>query len=280
MDTTMPRPFVFVLMPFDTEFDDIYKVGIKPACDKSGAYAERVDEQIFTESILDRIYNQISKADVIVSDMTGRNPNVFYETGYAHALGKTVILLTKTADDIPFDLRHYKHIIHGGRISDLIPQLEAAISWAIKQSKHETLHESLEFYVNGQRILPNSEIKVPVNMAMHDYGELIVKIDVYNPLRNQIKEATVRMGLLVNDLVEARMQVGDVDVIKQPDKRTLIVEREGVIMTPGSWKSFTFLFDDMKTRTVTIGSSYAIGIRVFGQQGVADLPFVLSVTKE
>ena len=87
MNTTAPKPFVFVLMPFDDEFRDIYEVGIKPACEKAGAYAERVDEQIFTESILDRIYNQISKADLIISDMTGRNPNVFYETGYAHALG-------------------------------------------------------------------------------------------------------------------------------------------------------------------------------------------------
>ena len=59
----------------------------------TGAYAERVDEQIFNESILQRIYNQISKADVITADMTDRNENVFYETGYAHTLGKQVILL-------------------------------------------------------------------------------------------------------------------------------------------------------------------------------------------
>ena len=48
--------------------------------------------------------------------MTGRNPNVFYETGYAHALGKHVILLTQEAKDIPFDLKHYQHIIYAKRI--------------------------------------------------------------------------------------------------------------------------------------------------------------------
>jgi hypothetical protein len=42
-------------MPFDTKFDDIYKFGIKGAADEVGAYAERVDEQTFTEGILDRI---------------------------------------------------------------------------------------------------------------------------------------------------------------------------------------------------------------------------------
>ena len=92
MKKTSPKPFIFVLMPFSDEFDDVYKLGIKPACEKVGAYAERVDEQIFKETILQRIYNQIAKADIIISEMTGRNPNVFYETGYAHALGKNVIL--------------------------------------------------------------------------------------------------------------------------------------------------------------------------------------------
>ena len=42
MTTTAPKPFVFVLMPFSAEFDDIYQVGIKPACDEAGAYAERL----------------------------------------------------------------------------------------------------------------------------------------------------------------------------------------------------------------------------------------------
>ena len=72
--STKPKPFVFVLMPFDAQFDDIYKFGIQGAATDVGAYAERVDEQLFTEGILDRIFTQISKADVVVADMTGLNP--------------------------------------------------------------------------------------------------------------------------------------------------------------------------------------------------------------
>ncbi|AKB24310.1 hypothetical protein MSMTP_0841 [Methanosarcina sp. MTP4] len=81
--STVPKPFVFVLMPFDEDFDDIYKYGIKETAKEIGAYAERVDEQNYKEGMLERIFNQINKADVIVADMTGRNPNVFYEVGYA-----------------------------------------------------------------------------------------------------------------------------------------------------------------------------------------------------
>jgi hypothetical protein len=55
--STRPRPFAFVLMPFDKSFDDTFELAIEPACDAAGAYAERVDQQIFTGSILDRVYN-------------------------------------------------------------------------------------------------------------------------------------------------------------------------------------------------------------------------------
>lgn len=135
--STAPKPFIFVLMPFDRKFKDTYTFGIKGAAEEAGAYAERIDDQIFTEGMLDRIFNQISKADIIVADMTGRNPNVFYEVGYAHALGKIVLLLTQNADDIPFDLKHRQHIVYGGEIETLRRQLTERLTWAIEESKRQ-----------------------------------------------------------------------------------------------------------------------------------------------
>jgi hypothetical protein len=136
--STAPKPFVFVLMPFKQEFNDIYKYGIKGAAEDVGAYTERVDEQDFTGGILDRVYNQINKADVIVADMTGQNPNVFYEVGYAHALNKIVLLLTQNSDDIPFDLKHRPHIVYGGQIEPLRSKLAQKLRWAIGESATRT----------------------------------------------------------------------------------------------------------------------------------------------
>src|SRR5713226_8163006 len=150
--STQPKSFVFVLMTFDTKFNDIYKFGIRGAADDVGAYAERVDEQIFMGGILDRIFNQISKADVIVADMTGRNPNVFYEVGYAHALGKVVLLLTQNTEDIPFDLQHHPHTVYSGQIEtlrrELIPKLQWAIAEARKQQRPGGA-EKFSIRVNG-----------------------------------------------------------------------------------------------------------------------------------
>jgi nucleoside 2-deoxyribosyltransferase len=122
--------YAFVLMPFDAAFDDIYKLGIKETAEKLGIRAERVDEQIFhKENILERIYSQIDAADLIIADLTGRNPNVFYETGYAHAKGKLCLLLTSRADDIPFDLKHHRHLIYGDSIQNLRQALEKDLDW-------------------------------------------------------------------------------------------------------------------------------------------------------
>ena len=121
----MAKPFIFTLMPFDQSFDDVYKLGIKDTCEDLGAYCERVDEQIFQGSILDRVMNQISKSDVIIGDMSGRNPNVFFEVGYAKALDKKIVLLTSEASDIPFDLKHYAHVVYDNSILKLttVPML-------------------------------------------------------------------------------------------------------------------------------------------------------------
>lgn len=122
--------FAFVLMPFATEFNDIYNFGIKEPAAQLDIVAERVDEQIYTEGILDRIYRQIDLADIVIADMSGQNPNVFYEVGYAHAKGKLCIHLTTNADDIPFDLKHRRHIVYQGSINTLKDQIIEELTWA------------------------------------------------------------------------------------------------------------------------------------------------------
>jgi nucleoside 2-deoxyribosyltransferase len=127
------KAFAFVLMPFDSEFADTYSLGIKDTVEEAGMIAERVDEQVFhRERILERIYNQIDIADFIIADMTGRNPNVFYEVGYAHAKNKLCVLLTKNADDIPFDLKHHRHIVYQS-LSDLKQKLRQDMEYMKEQ---------------------------------------------------------------------------------------------------------------------------------------------------
>ena len=54
----------------------------------------------------------IDRSRVVICDCSGRNPNVFYEAGIAHTLGREVILITQSGSDIPFDLRHLRYIAY------------------------------------------------------------------------------------------------------------------------------------------------------------------------
>lgn len=183
-ESTLPKPFIFILMPFDNTFSDIYKFGIKGAAEDVGAYAERIDEQIFTEGILDRIFTQISKADVVVADMTGRNPNVFYEVGYAHALGKVTLLLTQAVEDIPFDLKHRQHIVYGGKIEALRTDLADRLRWAIEASRKERSplrSERMTLFVNGvETVRPSLVTEVPSISGHSERSDFLVPVQLRN----------------------------------------------------------------------------------------------------
>jgi len=194
METSQPKPFVFVLMPFAKEFDDLYQFGIKACCTEAGAYCERVDETYFEEGILSRIYNQISKADIIVAEMTGRNPNVFYEVGYAHALGKRTILLTATAQDIPFDLAHYSHIIHGGRIVDLKAGLKGRIEWCIAHPARSLAQAEVhvQVFCSGRELTPDYVLDRPCTPG------LILDLALHNPTYRAYPAGSLLVGLVTH----------------------------------------------------------------------------------
>jgi nucleoside 2-deoxyribosyltransferase len=61
---------------------------------------------------MDDILESIRKADVVLADLTGKNANVFYEVGICHALGKPVLLLAQSIEDVPFDLRHRRVLLY------------------------------------------------------------------------------------------------------------------------------------------------------------------------
>jgi ActR/RegA family two-component response regulator len=128
------RQSVFVIMPFSPLFGDVYELGIKAAAVDCGLVCERVDEQHFTESILEVIFANIKRARFIVADVTMHNPNVFFEVGYAFAQKKPIIFVTRdNTDAIPFDLRLSPHIVYEGRITLLRQRLQERLRGLLDQ---------------------------------------------------------------------------------------------------------------------------------------------------
>lgn len=95
---------VAVMTPFDARFDNVYAT-LQQAVAESGMRCQRADDIWINNHIVDDIINLIWRARVVIADLTSKNPNVFYETGIAHTLGREVIQIAQSIEDIPFDLR-------------------------------------------------------------------------------------------------------------------------------------------------------------------------------
>jgi hypothetical protein len=87
-------PDIFVLMPFAQELSVVYEDHLKKVADKLKLTIARADDFFTAEEIMPEVWAAICESRLLVADCTGRNPNVFYEIGPAHALGQCVILIT------------------------------------------------------------------------------------------------------------------------------------------------------------------------------------------
>jgi len=97
------------MMPFDAGFNKVY-TAIQQAAENVGLECRRADDIWEHHAIIQDVVTLIDRSRVVICDCSGRNPNVFYEVGIAHTLGREVILIAQNRDDIPFDLRHIRYI--------------------------------------------------------------------------------------------------------------------------------------------------------------------------
>ena len=100
---------VSAMMPFSPAFDAVYET-LKKTAEGAGLHCRRADDIWENPAIIQDVVSLIDRSKVVICDCTGRNPNVFYEVGIAHTLGREVILITQAASDIPFDLRHLRYV--------------------------------------------------------------------------------------------------------------------------------------------------------------------------
>lgn len=104
IDQVIEKRQAFVLTPFNEIFDETYS-NIKDTVMSMGIPCIRGDEELKTGSVLSHIVKLMLESRIIIANIDGRNSNVYYELGIAHALGKKTILISTEVDGIPFDLK-------------------------------------------------------------------------------------------------------------------------------------------------------------------------------
>jgi hypothetical protein len=125
--------FAFVAMPMDSEDDSLADVleAIKEGAKRCGVTAERVDDEQSNERITDRILVLIAAAEFVIADLTNAKPNVYWEAGYAHALGKTPIYVARRGTRLEFDVKDFPVLYFSNYVrlkEDLEKRLKGLIS--------------------------------------------------------------------------------------------------------------------------------------------------------
>lgn len=140
----------FMVMPFSSEaVENAFNYVIKPVCESLKIDIRKADEIFSTNPIYDDIVTEIQRADIIIVDITGKNPNVFYELGMAHTLKQkqTIILTNDDYSDAPFDISHFRMIKYKDTIKG-------------KEDLSRTLENTLEYILKEERLLHEDEFQV------------------------------------------------------------------------------------------------------------------------
>ena len=167
---TAPRN-CFVVMPFRPELNYFYLYLQQYLQSKHGLHVERGDHRILTKSLLEKIKDQILQADVLIADITHRNPNVFYELGLAHAAETPVILITQDrVEDAPADIRHLEFIVYDlARHDEFLAKLNNAV--------HNVFVENYKsLYARATRLLKSLNAQRRVTLAKTSVEEFQARV--------------------------------------------------------------------------------------------------------
>jgi len=134
---------IFMIMPFRERYDAVYNEVIRPVTAELNLSIKRGDDFSSTQgSIMQEVWAAIHGCRLVIAETTANNPNVYYELGIAHMLGKPAILLTQMqhVDQIPFDIRHLRFLIYDEAAPDyskLTVDLRRSIVWILNDLQEQ-----------------------------------------------------------------------------------------------------------------------------------------------
>ncbi|NDJ76661.1 MAG: hypothetical protein GYB65_10415 [Chloroflexi bacterium] len=125
-------PHIFVAMPFADDYDDQFYLALQPCVREAGFLCERMDLDTFTGDIMQRMFERITSARLMIALLDGANPNVYLEIGYAWCAETPTILVAHADQMLPFDVRSHRVLIY-----DKIYQLKEMLTRELRRLVEE-----------------------------------------------------------------------------------------------------------------------------------------------
>jgi len=179
----------FIIMPISDQegyekghFNRVYEHLIKPACDKAGFIAIRADEEVKTNYIVVDIIKKILDSEMVICDLSAKNPNVLYELGLRQAFNKKVVLIKDKKTNRIFDIQGLRTLDYDNtlRIDEVNKSVEQISKTLIEtfQSKGEEINSLIQ-------LLAIKPANLPSQISLSQESSLILDTltDISNRLR-------------------------------------------------------------------------------------------------
>jgi len=182
--TRAKKDSCFTIMPFGGWFDKYYEEIYQPAITDAGLEPHRADDVYRPGTVVHDIWQFTKEAKVILADLTGKNPNVLYELGLAHALAKPAIIVAESLDDIPFDLRALRVVEYDKKAPEWGQILRLKITKSIQEVMESPIKAVLPAFLDVE---PATESK-KVSRQEKEVLEIRQELDM---LRREIRRSRV-----------------------------------------------------------------------------------------
>lgn len=172
----LPKPIVFIIMPFtDKDASACFETYVDPICRESGLDPKRADDFFSGNAIIEDIIRSIEDASIIIADVSGMNPNVFYELGIAHTLKKdrTIMITHDDFKDLPFDIKHRRILSYRGMMEiKMFPEILRETLDVLKRNYAETYE--VEFnYLRSIMAANGNEGSLLILVGLNRYSKKI-----------------------------------------------------------------------------------------------------------
>ena len=139
--------------------DEIYEYIISPAVEAASLEPYRADLDLTPGAITPKMLAELLSARVVIADLTGRNPNVFYELGITHSFARPLISIADSSSSLPFDAKDE-------RIIELGEYPSTGLAYAQGEQAKAALQESLEIVLGDEYSPPSPLREVAANRSV------------------------------------------------------------------------------------------------------------------
>ena len=202
--------------------DQLYQHIIMPVCEKCGFSTQRVDELNTSDSITQEIFDVLNEYELVIADLTGHNPNVFFEIGYRTKSQKPIIYLNSKNEIIPFDVSTIRTFEYDLTDLDMVTATKDRLEQVIMNFKYDEVKE-----------IKKNNVSFENNMIVASLNDIQYKVDILAEEIRKKENETIKTVIEIFNAQKPKsessfetemMKILMSELIKNPDSADILLK--------------------------------------------------------